>query len=166
MRAVVVLTSTNRKTSIVVEVKRLSIGAVAERAGVATSALRYYEDQGLIHSERSTSGHRQYHADVLRRVAFIQAAQRVGLTLSEIRDSLASLPDSRTPTAKDWAQLSAGWQSRLDEEIAYLERLRDDLVGCIGCGCLSLATCALHNPGDRAARYGPGARFLLGDPST
>jgi MerR family redox-sensitive transcriptional activator SoxR len=142
----------------------LSIGAVAERAGVATSALRYYEEQGLIQSERSLSGHRQFHAEVLRRVAFIQAAQRVGLSLSEIRQALASLPDNRTPTVRDWARLSAAWRSRLDEEIGYLERLRDNLVGCIGCGCLSLATCALHNMGDVAGRSGPGARYLIAEP--
>jgi MerR family transcriptional regulator, redox-sensitive transcriptional activator SoxR len=146
-----------------VEVKRLSIGAVAARAGVATSALRFYEDQGLIASERAPSGHRQYHADVLRRVAFIQAAQRVGLSLSEIRDALATLPDNRTPNRNDWSRLSQSWRSRLDDEIAWLERLRDDLDGCIGCGCLSLSVCALYNPGDRVAVRGPGPRILMGD---
>jgi len=146
-----------------VEVKRLSIGAVAARAGVATSALRFYEDQGLITSERAPSGHRQYHADVLRRVAFIQAAQRVGLSLSEIRDALATLPDNRTPNRKDWTRLSQSWRSRLDDEIAWLERLRDDLDGCIGCGCLSLSACALYNPGDRVAVRGPGPRILMGE---
>ena len=108
------------------------------RAGVATSALRFYEEQGLITSERASSGHRQYHADVLRRVAFIQAKPRVGLSLSEIRDALATLPDNRTPNRKDWS-ISQSWRSRLDDEIAWLERLRDDLDGCIGCGCLSLS---------------------------
>jgi MerR family transcriptional regulator, redox-sensitive transcriptional activator SoxR len=146
-----------------VEVKRYPIGAIAARAGVATSALRFYEDQGLIHSERTAAGHRQYHADVLRRVAFIQAAQRVGLSLAEIRDALASLPDRRTPNRKDWAQLSAQWRERLDEQIGLLERLRDDLSDCIGCGCLSLSVCALYNPGDQMARYGPGAHILLQD---
>jgi len=146
-----------------VEVKRLSIGAVAARAGVATSALRFYEEQGLIASERTPSGHRQYHADVLRRVAFIQAAQRVGLSLSEIREALATLPDNRTPNRKDWSRLSQSWRSRLDGEIAWLERLRDDLDGCIGCGCLSLSACALYNPGDRVAIRGPGPRILMGD---
>ncbi len=153
-----------RKTSSVVDVKRFPIGVVAARAGVATSALRYYEDEGLIHSERALSGHRQFHADVLRRVAFIQAAQRVGLTLAEIRAALASLPDHRTPNRHDWARLSSGWRTRLDDQIDLLQRLRDDLDGCIGCGCLSLSSCALYNPGDRAARLGPGARYLLGDP--
>ncbi len=146
-----------------VEVKLLSIGTVAARAGVATSALRFYEDEGLISSERAPSGHRQYHADVLRRVAFIQAAQRVGLTLAEIRAALATLPDNRTPTRRDWARLSAQWRMRLDEQIAWLERLRDDLDGCIGCGCLSLSVCALYNPGDRLATHGPGPRILMGD---
>lgn len=161
--ATVALMVCDGKTSTVIEVKRMSIGEVAERAGIATSALRYYEDQGLIHSERAPSGHRIYRADVLRRVAFIRAAQRIGLALSEIRGALASLPDGRTPTARDWANLSASWRSRLDAEIDHLQRLRDDLEGCIGCGCLSLRTCALYNPGDRAARFGPGARYLLGD---
>jgi len=146
-----------------VEVKLLSIGAVADRAGVATSALRFYEDEGLISSERAPSGHRQYHADVLRRVAFIQAAQRVGLTLAEIRDALATLPGNRTPNRRDWSRLSARWRSRLDDQIAWLERLRDDLDGCIGCGCLSLSVCALYNPGDRVAVAGPGPRILMGD---
>jgi MerR family transcriptional regulator, redox-sensitive transcriptional activator SoxR len=146
-----------------VEVKRYPIGAIAARAGVATSALRFYEDQGLIQSERTAAGHRQYHADVLRRVAFIQAAQRVGLSLAEIREALASLPDRRTPNRKDWAQLSVQWRKRLDEQIGLLERLRDDLTGCIGCGCLSLSVCALYNPGDEMARYGPGAHILLQD---
>ena len=100
---------------------------------------------------------------MLRRVAFIQAAQRVGLSLAEIGDALASLPDRRTPNRKDWAQLSAQWQERLDQQIGLLERLRDDLSGCIGCGCLSLSVCALYNPGDEMARYGPGAHILLQD---
>jgi MerR family redox-sensitive transcriptional activator SoxR len=147
----------------VVEVKRYSIGAIAARAGVATSALRFYEQQGLIHSERTPAGHRVYHADVLRRVAFIQAAQRVGLSLAEIREALASLPDGRTPTRKDWAELSAQWRERLDAQIGLLERLRDDLTGCIGCGCLSLSVCALYNPDDELAKYGPGAHILLQD---
>ena len=146
-----------------VEVKRFPIGAIAARAGVATSALRFYEDQGLIHSERTPAGHRQYHSDVLRRVAFIQAAQRVGLSLAEIREALASLPEGRTPNRRDWAHLSAQWRSRLDEQIGLLQRLRDDLTGCIGCGCLSLSVCALYNPGDQLASYGPGAHILLQD---
>jgi MerR family redox-sensitive transcriptional activator SoxR len=141
----------------------LSIGEVAERAGVATSALRFYEANGLIQAERADSGHRRFHREALRRVAFIQVAQRVGLTLEEIRAALATLPDSRTPTAADWERLSRRWRSRLDDEIAALVRVRDQLSSCIGCGCLSLRTCALYNPDDRASARGPGARYLLGD---
>ena len=149
-----------------VEVKghrRLSIGEVAERAGVATSALRFYEDHGLIRSERNESGHRRYHADVLRRVSFIRIAQRVGLSLAEVSVALASLPDGRTPTSKDWARLARAWRPRLDDQIAVLTRLRDELDGCIGCGCLSLASCGLWNPDDAAAGLGTGARYLLSD---
>lgn len=146
-----------------VEVKRFSIGEVAERAGIATSALRFYEDNGLIHSERNSSGHRRYHADVLRRVSFIRTAQRVGLSLGEIADALGSLPDKRTPTAKDWDRLARSWRPRLDEQVAILTRLRDQLDECIGCGCLSLSSCGLWNPGDVAAERGTGPRYLLGD---
>ena len=142
----------------------LGIGALSERTGVRPSALRFYEAEGLIASERSASGQRRFHRDVLRRVAFIRVAQRVGLSLDEIREALASLPDERTPTKEDWARLSRAWRPRLDEQIALLERLRDSLDGCIGCGCLSLQTCRLANPGDRAAQYGPGPRYLLGSP--
>lgn len=146
-----------------VEVKRYAIGEVAERAGVATSALRFYEEHELIRSERNESGHRRYHADVLRRVAFIRTAQRVGLSLTEIRDALASLPDQRTPTATDWERLATGWRPRLDDQIAVLTRMRDQLDGCIGCGCLSLASCGLWNPDDVAAGLGTGPRYLLSD---
>jgi MerR family redox-sensitive transcriptional activator SoxR len=139
----------------------LSIGAVAERTGVAPSALRYYERRGLISAARSSGGQRQFHREVLRRVAFIRAAQRVGLTLDEIAAAMASLPEGRTPTRADWARLSASWRSRLDEQIAVLERLRDRLTSCIGCGCLSLRVCALHNPGDVAAAGGTGPRYIL-----
>ena len=141
----------------------MSIGEVAERAGVATSALRFYEDHGLIRSERNESGHRRYHADVLRRVSFIRIAQRVGLSLAEVSEALASLPDGRTPTSKDWARLARAWRPRLDDQIAVLTRLRDELDGCIGCGCLSLASCGLWNPDDAAAGLGAGARYLLSD---
>lgn len=141
--------------------KRLTIGEVASRAGVATSALRFYEDAGLISSERNSSGHRVYHPDVLRRVSFVRTAQRVGLSLVEIREALAELPERRTPTASDWAQLARSWQPRLDEQIALLTRLRDSLDGCIGCGCLSLQVCRIWNPGDVAAELGPGPRYLL-----
>ena len=141
----------------------LTIGEVAARAGVATSKLRFYEREGLLTSERSSGGQRRYHRDVLRRIAFVRAAQHVGLSLQEIRASLASLPDNRTPTAHDWERLSRSWRPVVDARIAELERLRDRLDSCIGCGCLSLGTCALSNPGDAAAELGPGARWLLGD---
>lgn len=149
-----------------VEVKgqrRFTIGEVAARAGVATSALRFYEEHGLIRSERNDSGHRRYHADVLRRVSFIRIAQRIGLSLAEVSEALASLPDGRTPTSKDWATLARTWQPRLDEQIAILTRLRDELDGCIGCGCLSLSSCSLWNPDDAASTLGTGPRYLLSD---
>ena len=136
------------------------IGEVAARSGFAASALRYYEREGLIVSQRSPGGQRQFHRSVLRRLAFVRAAQSVGLSLEEVRDALATLPDNRTPTRGDWARLSRTWRSRLDEQIAALETLRDGLTSCIGCGCLSLGRCALSNPGDEAAQAGPGARFL------
>ncbi|MGO9198366.1 MAG: redox-sensitive transcriptional activator SoxR [Acidimicrobiales bacterium] len=141
----------------------LSIGEVAERTGVATSALRYYEAEGLISSERSEGGQRRFHRDMLRRIAFIRVAQRVGLSLDDIRSALAMLPKSRTPNKNDWARLSRAWRPVLDEQIAVLERLRDQLDSCIGCGCLSLRRCALYNPDDRAAGLGEGPRYLLGD---
>lgn len=141
----------------------LGIGALSERTGVAPSALRYYEAEGLITAARNSGGQRRFARDVLRRVAFIRVAQRVGLSLDEIREALASLPDERTPTREDWARLSRAWRPRLDDQIALLERLRDSLDGCIGCGCLSLKTCALNNPGDEVAPRGPGAVFLEPD---
>jgi MerR family redox-sensitive transcriptional activator SoxR len=143
----------------------LTIGEVADRAGVATSALRFYEREGLISAVRTSGGQRRYHRDVLRRVAFVRAAQRLGLSLDEIRTALASLPESRTPTARDWERLSRSWRPMLDARIAELERLRDRLDSCIGCGCLSLRACWLSNPDDRAAALGPGPRWLLdGEP--
>ncbi len=143
--------------------EELSIGAVAARAGVSVSALRFYEDRGLIRSRRSEGGQRRYPRAVLRRVAFVQAAQRVGLTLEDIRQALDTLPDDDHLTAKDWKRLSAAWRPMLDERIRLLEGLRDDLDSCIGCGCLSLERCRLRNFGDRAAARGPGPRYLLGD---
>jgi len=131
---------------------------------VRPSALRYYEAEGLIASQRTGGGQRRYHRDVLRRVSFIRVAQKVGLTLDEIRAALSSLPDERTPTREDWSRLSREWRPRLDEQIAILQRLRDRLDGCIGCGCLSLQTCRLANPGDKAGLTGPGPRYVLGDP--
>lgn len=138
----------------------LTIGQLAQRAGVATSALRFYEAEGLIAATRSAGGHRQYPRHVLRRVAFIRAAQVVGLTLPQIKAALATLPDGRTPTKADWARLSASWAPLLDARIAALQELRGRLTGCIGCGCLSLKACALYNPADQAGREGAGARLL------
>jgi MerR family transcriptional regulator, redox-sensitive transcriptional activator SoxR len=143
--------------------EHLGIGELGRRTGVAASALRFYEAQGLIRSSRSFGGQRRYPREVLRRVAFIRIAQRVGLTLEEIRAALASLPRGRTPTKADWARLSKAWRPRLDDQIAVLVRLRDRLSDCIGCGCLSLQACALFNAGDRAATLGAGPRYLLGD---
>jgi MerR family transcriptional regulator, redox-sensitive transcriptional activator SoxR len=141
----------------------LTIGEVSRRSGVAASALRYYEDRGLIHSERAGSGHRRYPRPVLRRIAFIVFAQRVGLSLEEIAQELAKLPPDRAPTKRDWSRLSSKWTDRIDERIAELQRLRHGLTECIGCGCLSLDRCRLANPGDRAARLGPGPRYWVGD---
>jgi MerR family redox-sensitive transcriptional activator SoxR len=143
--------------------ERLAIGALATRSGVATSALRFYEDEGLIRSERTSGGHRLYAKSVLRRVAFIRIAQRMGLSLDEIGEALAILPADRAPTKREWERLSRSWRVRLNERIATLESLRDDLTGCIGCGCLSLKSCRLYNPEDAAASRGTGARYLLGD---
>src|ERR687887_1405758 len=142
----------------------LTIGEVAKRSGVAASALRFYEERGLIASERAGSGHRRYPRPVLRRIAFIVFAQRVGLTLEEIAAELAKLPGDRAPTRRDWARLSSGWTARIDERIAELERLKAGLTECIGCGCLSLDRCKLSNPDDRAARSGSGPRYWVGDP--
>jgi MerR family redox-sensitive transcriptional activator SoxR len=139
----------------------LTIGEAARRSGVATSALRFYEEHGLIHSERNDSGHRRYPRAVLRRVAFIVFAQRIGLSLEEIRAELARLPRNRVPERLDWAKLSRGWTARIEERIAELERLRVGLTECIGCGCLSLDRCQLANPGDRAARRGAGPRYWM-----
>jgi len=137
-------------------VAELTIGELAKRSGVATSALRFYEERGLISSRRTTGNQRRYPRPTLRRVAFIRTAQRVGLTLEEITDALATLPEGRTPTKADWARLSRSWRPRLDEQIRRIELLRDRLDGCIGCGCLSLRTCTLINPGDWMANEGPG----------
>ena len=141
----------------------LPIGDLARRAGVAASTLRYYESEGLISGSRSSGGRRQYPREVLRRVAFIRAAQNLGLSLEEIRKALATLPAQRTPTKADWERLSRHWQALLDARIEALVRLRTQLSSCIGCGCLSLRSCGLYNPADAAAARGPGARYLLGD---
>ncbi|MDO9454458.1 redox-sensitive transcriptional activator SoxR [Nocardioides sp.] len=138
----------------------LTIGQLAERSGVAPSALRFYEDRGLISSERTTGNQRRYPQSTLRRVAFVRTAQRVGLRLSEIEAALAELPDGRTPTKSDWHRISNAWRPRLDEQIRRIELLRDRLDGCIGCGCLSLRSCFLTNPGDEMAERGPGPVLL------
>jgi MerR family redox-sensitive transcriptional activator SoxR len=138
----------------------LVIGEVARRSGLASSAIRYYESQGLVTSTRTAGGQRRFPRSVLRRLAFVRAAQNVGLTLEEVRAALDELPSGRTPTKADWTRLSRSWRSRLDEQIAALEQLRDGLTSCIGCGCLSMQRCALSNPDDVVAAAGPGARFL------
>lgn len=142
---------------------RLTIGELARRSGLATSALRFYEREGLIRAERSSGRQRRYPRSTLRRVAFIRAAQEVGLSLDKIRAALTSLPDARTPNKADWARLGRTFRRDLDERLAHLTRLRDKLTACIGCGCLSLTSCGLYNRGDRAARLGAGARYILGD---
>ena len=139
---------------------RLTVGQLAERAGVATSAIRFYESRGLIRARRTTGNQRRYEQSELRRVAFIRTAQRVGLSLDEIGEALATLPENRVPTKADWTRLSRAWRPRLDEQIQRIERLRDQLDSCIGCGCLSLRNCALRNPQDVMATRGPGAVFL------
>ena len=141
----------------------LSIGDLGRRTGVATSALRFYETRGLIHATRSLGGQRQYARSTIRRVSFIRIAQQVGLSLDEIREALATLPDNRTPTGQDWHALSASWRPRIDAQIALLHALRDRLDGCIGCGCLSLDSCQLLNPRDVAADRGSGPHYLLED---
>ncbi len=169
------------KTSTVVEVKAslsylgrmtlegrpgelLTVGELAERTGVATSALRFYQERGLIFSFRTASGHRRYPRAMARIVAFILFAQRVGLTLDEVRAELARLPRGKPPTADEWSLLSSGWASRIDERIAELQRLKRGLTDCIGCGCLSLERCQLLNQGDRVAARGPGPRFWIDGP--
>jgi MerR family transcriptional regulator, redox-sensitive transcriptional activator SoxR len=141
----------------------LTIGEVSRRSGVASSALRFYEERDLITSERAGSGHRRYARPVLRRIAFIVFAQRVGLTLEEIGEELAKLPPDRAPNRRDWSRLSSKWTARIDARIAELERLRLGLTECIGCGCLSLDRCKLANPEDRAGARGPGPRYWIGD---
>jgi MerR family transcriptional regulator, redox-sensitive transcriptional activator SoxR len=140
----------------------LTITEVARRSGVASSALRFYESRGLISSERAGSGHRRYPRAVLRRIAFIVFAQKIGLSLEEIGAELAKLPQNRVPERADWAKLSSGWTRRVSERIAELERLKAGLTQCIGCGCLTLQQCQLANPGDKVRRAGPGPRFWIG----
>ena len=142
----------------------LTINEVSRRSGVAASALRFYEDKGLIRSERAGSGHRRYPRAVLRQIAFIVFAQKIGMTLDEVAVELQKLPGGRVPEGSDWGKLSRSWSQRIDEQIALLNRLRASLTECIGCGCLSLERCQLANPGDRAARLGPGPRYWVSDP--
>ena len=141
----------------------LTIGEVAKRTGVATSALRFYEGRGLIAAQRAGSGHRRFPRPVLRRIAFIVFAQRIGLTLDEIKRELDKLPPDRAPNRHDWSALSSGWTARIDQQLAELERLRLGLAECIGCGCLSLDRCKFANPDDHAGRFGPGPRYWIGD---
>ncbi|WP_051950990.1 redox-sensitive transcriptional activator SoxR [Actinacidiphila yeochonensis] len=141
---------------------RLTIGDLAARSGFATSALRYYEDLGLITAERTAGRQRRYRRATLRRLAFIRAAQRIGLSLDEVRDSLSHLPADHVPTSEEWSEIARTWQRRIDAQIDELRRLRDQLTGCVGCGCLSLTRCALYNPDDGAAAAGPGAHYLYG----
>ena len=141
----------------------LTIGEFSARSGVAPSALRFYETKGLLHSHRSTGGQRRYAREELRRVSFVRAAQQVGLNLTEIQEAMASLPDNRVPTRGDWARLSRSWRPRLDHQIAVLQRLRDQLTGCIGCGCLSLTACKLHNPDDIAGATGSGPVYVFAE---
>jgi MerR family transcriptional regulator, redox-sensitive transcriptional activator SoxR len=148
--------------SVMTELTQLTIGELSERSGVAASAIRYYESRGLVRARRTTGNQRRYARAELRRLAFIRTAQRVGLSLEEIESALGSLPSNRTPTKADWTRLSRGWRPRLDAQIAQLERLRDALDSCIGCGCLSLRRCTLSNPGDEVAARGPGPVLLEG----
>ncbi len=140
--------------------KELTVGEVALRSGVAVSAIHFYESKGLIKGWRTGGNQRRYPREVLRRVAVIKASQRVGIPLNAIRDALMALPKRRTPTAEDWGALSERWRADLDDRITRLTKLRDDLTSCIGCGCLSLDSCPLYNPGDRCAQRGPGPQLL------
>ncbi|MBJ8344070.1 redox-sensitive transcriptional activator SoxR [Antrihabitans sp. YC2-6] len=140
--------------------KELTPGQLSERSGVAISALHFYEREGLITSRRTSGNQRRYHRETLRRVAFIRISQRVGIPLGDIRTALDTLPEGRTPTRKDWARLSTAWRTDLDQRITQLTRLRDNLDGCIGCGCLSLGSCSLVNSHDQLGQNGPGARVL------
>ena len=145
------------------QIELLTIGEMSERTGVVPSTLRFYEAEGLIHPTRSDGGQRRYTRDTIRRVSFIRIAKEVGLSLEEIGEAMASLPGNRTPNKRDWERLSTDWAPRIEHQIGVLERLRDRLTGCIGCGCLSLQACRLLNPGDEVAVRGPGPRYVLDD---
>lgn len=142
---------------------RLPIGQLAERTGLSVSAIRFYEDRGLVHAVRNAGGHRRFLRSDIRRLSFVMIAQRLGFSIEEIRTALDTLPNGRTPTKADWARISEDFRAALDARIATLTRLRDRLDGCIGCGCLSLENCALYNPDDRAARLGTGPRYLVAE---
>ena len=146
------------------DVKFLTISEVSERAGVAPSALRFYETRGLIRSIRTAGNQRRYHPSMLRQISVIQVAQKLGATLEEIAKAFASLPDNRTPTKKDWDKLARRWGKQLDERLAVMQRLRKHLNGCIGCGCLSMKSCGLFNPDDAVASHGAGARYVVEEP--
>jgi len=143
--------------------KTISIGQLARRTGLAVSAIRYYEAQGLIHPERNAGGQRRFLRADIRRLSFVMIAQQFGYTLPQIAHKLAALPEGRTPTKRDWAEVSAQFRATLDAKIETLTKLRDNLDGCIGCGCLSLENCKLYNPDDRAAKHGAGPRYLMGN---
>ncbi|MBB1243417.1 redox-sensitive transcriptional activator SoxR [Streptomyces durbertensis] len=142
---------------------RLTIGELSARSGMAASALRYYEELGLISSTRTAGGQRRYARATLRRVAFVRAAQQVGLSLDEAREAMARLPADRAPNAREWSRVARRWEARVEERIAELQRLKERLGGCVGCGCLSLQKCRLYNPGDQVAERGPGPRHLIED---
>lgn len=142
---------------------RLSIGQLADRTGLSVSAIRYYEAEGLVTAERNAGGQRRFRRSTIRRLSFVLIAQQFGFSITQIRNQLQNLPDKRTPTKDDWARISQEFRTALDEKIETLTRLRDQLDGCIGCGCLSLEKCALYNPNDRARRHGAGPRYLIGD---
>ena len=141
----------------------ISIGTLARRTGLAVSAIRYYETQGLISSERTSGGQRRFLRSDIRRLSFVMISQQFGFSIADIREALSQLPDGRTPNEADWARMAQGFRRHLDAKIATLEKLRDNLDGCIGCGCLSLKRCALYNPNDQAADKGSGPRYLMGD---
>lgn len=145
--------------------KTIAIGALAERTGLAVSAIRFYEELGLVHPERNAGGQRRFLKSDIRRLSFVIIAQQLGFTLDQICDQFEALPDGRTPNARDWQRISKGFRGELDQKIDALTRLRDNLDGCIGCGCLSLAKCKLYNPDDKAASRGTGPRYLMGDRS-
>lgn len=157
------MTSDGKKQSNKAIATELTVGEVAERSGISVSAVHFYESKGLLKAWRTSGNQRRYPREVLRRIAVIRIAQRVGVPLRTIRDTLTSLPTNRTPTAKDWEVLSLRWRTELDERIARLTKLRDELTSCIGCGCLSLDSCPLYNPGDKCAEQGPGARLFDAD---